>query len=49
MMVAMTIITILTATVLFGYTGYLKNARDAIRIADVSAMDAIVFDYRHKF
>jgi len=49
LMVAMTIIAILTTTGFLAYTGYLKNARDAVRIADVGYMDTVVSDYLHSY
>ena len=42
LMVVMAIIAILATAGLSAYTGYLRKARDATRIADISAMNAIV-------
>lgn len=46
LMVVMAIIALLAATGLFAYTGYLRSVRDTLRIADLGAMDATVFDFR---
>ena len=42
LMVVMAIIAILATAGLSAYTGYLKKARDATRIADVAAINNIV-------
>jgi len=42
-MVVMAIIAILATAGLSAYTGYIKKARDAVRIADLNAINTIVF------
>ncbi len=42
LMVVMAIIAILTTAGLSAYTGYIKKARDAVRIADINAINKIV-------
>ena len=42
LMVVMAIIAILATAGLSAYTGYIKKARDATRIADLAAINAIV-------
>ncbi len=41
-MVVMAIIAILATAGLSAYTGYIKKARDAVRIADINAINKIV-------
>jgi type II secretory pathway pseudopilin PulG len=41
-MVVMAIIAILATAGLSAYTGYIKKARDAVRIADINAINNIV-------
>ena len=41
-MVVMAIIAILATAGLSAYTGYIKKARDATRIADLSAINTII-------
>jgi type IV pilus assembly protein PilA len=42
LMVVMAIIAILATAGLSAYTGYIKKARDATRIADIQALNTIV-------